>query len=685
MATSGLRRLLVSRNLVVLLLAVGAVALAAAALLRGLAEEEALARVQLAGVSAELAVEGSLREVEGASALLAERPGLGRLFAAGDLEGTRAFLERFRVASRLSGCGLMRDGMWLASAGALVDPPKDSEAIGVTFHETNDPERPLLVAAWSDYSAMRGLRVVTIRALDTRAAQAIAQGLGVGVALLGAKRVSSSAGGQVEGLRTRAILEHVPQSRRLRDGSFVAVHPLVDDGAVTMLVEARLDAQSVRGPLRHFLLWLGALALLVSVVASISSATLARRLGVELDALTRAAATIKEGNLSVPVPHVAPGEIATLGETMDAMRRALLQTTAEVRRRESEARSMIDGIVEGVFTVDRDRRILDLNTQTANLLGIELDAAKGKFCGDVLDPVGADGTRPCEHDCPILTARLRGQTSAVEHLRRSDGTWRSVVITSAMPIEGRQFQLMRDETDVEAARRARDAVLANISHEFRTPLSAQLASLELLLDQVDDLAPSETRELLQSLHRGALRLTQLIDNLLESVRIESGQTSLRRQSVRLDEVVEEAVEMVRPLSALREQTLVFEIDGPLVPIDADGGRLRQVVVNLLANAQKFAPAGTAVTVRVGMAGEEAWVCVEDEGPGWPAGFATSSIAPFHRGGSGEPVESGVGLGLWIARSIVQRHGGRLELTMRGGRTIATLRVPIEADADSVSG
>jgi signal transduction histidine kinase len=579
---------------------------------------------------------------------------------------------------------VLRGSEWLASAGTLVDPPQDTRAIGVTFHETNDPDQPLMVAAWSDYSAVRGLRVVTIRALDTRAAQDIAQGLGVGVALLGAKRASASAGGPVEGLRTRAILERVPQSRQLRDGSFMAVHPLIDDGAVAMLVEARLDAQSVRGPLRYFLIWLGVLALLVSVVAAISSAALARRLGGELDALTRAAATIKEGNLSVPVPHVTPGEIATLGETMDAMRRALLQTTAEVRRRESEARSMIDGIVEGVFTVDRDRRIVDLNTQTATLIGIELDAAKGKFCGDVLDPVGADGTRPCEHDCPILTARTHGQTSAVEFLRRSDGSWRSVVITSASPSEGRQFQLMRDETGVEAARRARDAVLANISHEFKTPLSAQLASLELLLDQVGELKPDETRELLQSLHRGALRLTQLIDNLLESVRIESGQTSLRRQPVRLDEVVEEAVEMVRPLSTLRDQTLVFEIAGPLVPIDADSARVRQVVVNLLANAQKFAPAGTTVTVRAGMQGDEAWVCVEDEGPGWPEGFATASIAPFHRGGGREPEESGVGLGLWIARSIVQRHGGRLELTTHDGRTVATMRLPIEADLDTVA-
>ena len=106
---------------------------------------------------------------------------------------------------------------------------------------------------------------------------------------------------------------------------------------------------------------------------------------------------------------------------------------------------------------------------------------------------------------------------------------RTVVITSAAPVGGLQVQVMRDETELEAVRRARDSVLANISHEFRTPLSAQLASVELLLDGLDGMPRERLGELLQSLQRGTLRLTRLIDNLLESVRIESGQLGIRHQ------------------------------------------------------------------------------------------------------------------------------------------------------------
>ena len=247
-------------------------------------------------------------------------------------------------------------------------------------------------------------------------------------------------------------------------------------------------------------------------------------------------------------------------------------------------------------------------------------------------------------------------------------------MSSSAPSSDRQVQLLRNETEIEAARRLRDAVLANISHEFKTPLAAQLASLELLLYRFDELDPGEARALIVSLQRGALRLTHLIDNLLLSVRIEAGRMMLRKQSVHLDEVVEEAVEMIRPLTDQRGQSIDIALPHPLPAVSGDGPRLIQVFVNLLANAGKFAPDGT--TIRIGGSVDAGLVTlfVEDEGPGWSEDVEPLTFEPFVRSTSEEPDSSGVGLGLHIAKAIVERHGGRIDA--RTGR--AKTRVAVES-------
>jgi signal transduction histidine kinase len=321
------------------------------------------------------------------------------------------------------------------------------------------------------------------------------------------------------------------------------------------------------------------------------------------------------------------------------------------------------------------------------MLGLTAEAALGHFCGDVLNPQGPGDLRPCEEQCPIIHARFRAGARATEHLLLQTGQPRTVVITSAPPSDGdpRQVQVMRDETEVEATRRLRDAVLANISHEFRTPLSAQLASIELLLDQLPELTTEQIGALVLSLQRGTLRLTQLIDNLLESVRIEAGQSALRRRPVSVDEVVEQALELTRPLLDQRRQEVVVELPYPLPPLSGDAPRLTQVFVNLLANANKFAPSGS--TIRIGGAVEKAAVTlwVEDQGPGLPASATDTLFVPFVRASapSEEPESGGMGLGLWIVKSIVERHGGRVETRSSANGTRMSVTLPgKQADEDS---
>jgi PAS domain S-box-containing protein len=400
-----------------------------------------------------------------------------------------------------------------------------------------------------------------------------------------------------------------------------------------------------------------------------------------VSALRDAAVRIGKGDFTPSVPAAGLKEIGSLAATMEDMRRNLVELTSTMRRREAEAQAVLSGIVEGVYAVDQERRIRYVNPQAARLIGREPEQMIGQFCGDVLQPEEQHGVRPCERDCPIVAARGTGQARSAEKICRTDGTRRSVVITSAAPVEGQQVQVIRDETELEAVRRARDSVLANISHEFRTPLAAQLASIELLHDGVNEMTGAEQRELFENLERGSLRLMRLIDNLLESVRIEAGQLGIRRQTLALHSVVDDAVEFVRPILAQRRQQVAIELPEALPELVGDEQRLVQVFVNLLSNASKFAPTGS--TVRIGARIEEGSILtwVEDEGPGLGVSDPTMLFEQFRRAGDREPEAPGLGLGLWIVRSVIERHGGtvRVERTPEE-HTRFIIKLPFEGSA-----
>jgi signal transduction histidine kinase len=397
-------------------------------------------------------------------------------------------------------------------------------------------------------------------------------------------------------------------------------------------------------------------------------------------ALRDVAQRIGRGDLTASVSPGAPLEVGALARSMDEMRGNLLALTESLRQREAEAQALLKGIVEGVFAVDEQRVIRYVNPQIARLFGRPEREIVGRFCGDVLRPAPVDGQRPCERACPILAARTSGQASLPETLCMFDGSRRSAIIVSAAPVGGMQVQVLRDETELEAVRRARDGVLGNISHEFRTPLAAQLASIELLREGLATMDHSAQSELLENVQRGVLRLMRLIDNLLESVRIESGQLSIRQQQVDLADVVREAADLLQPLLAQRRQTLSLSLDWLAdAPVPGDSQRLLQVFVNLLSNAVKFAPEDSEIRIGGQRLARQVEIWVEDGGPGVAGGNSGAIFERFQRADGAEPDAPGLGLGLWIVKSIMDRHGGSISVARTAdAQTRFTLSLPCEA-------
>ncbi len=675
-----LSTLLIGVNVGLQLLAILGVAFVAVRLLSQFADEQALARVAQAGAAVQREIANAGDSTLTTARLLGERPTLLRLLRAGDRAALEPFLAQFQQTSHLDGTAVLLGDQVAARSGAALP----WEALWSTRAPTDNrflyrqpAGGPLVLGAWAELPGLPEGRVLVALLLDDSFASQLSANIRLPVTILDRQAAQPAGPNPRAALRERALASGEPVAGRIDAlARYVSVAPVRDpSGEVVGLVETDLPTTSSADSLRSLVQTLLALALAVALLGALVSLLIGRRLGRPLEALTGAAARIGAGDLSTPVARAPGAEIGTLAATLEEMRRRLLQLTADLRRQQTEAHAIVTGIIEGVFTVDAERRIRYVNPQLAALLGIDSQQAIGRFCGDVLNPRGPGGVRPCAEHCPIIHARFRGGARATEHLLLPNNQRRTVVITSAPPADGQQVQVLRDETDIEATRRLRDAVLANISHEFRTPLSAQLASIELLLDQLPDLTTDQIGQLVLSLQRGTLRLTQLIDNLLESARIEAGRGAIRRRPLALDEVIEGALEMTRPLLEQRRQSAVVELPYPMPAIEGDASLLTQVFVNLLANANKFAPAGSTIQIGGGVEAAAVTLWVEDQGPGLPPDAGPALFGRFVRSSSEEPEQSGVGLGLWIVKSIVERHGGRVDARSNGGGARICVTLP----------
>lgn len=232
---------------------------------------------------------------------------------------------------------------------------------------------------------------------------------------------------------------------------------------------------------------------------------------------------------------------------------------------------------------------------------------------------------------------------------------------------------VRDETlrveasaraEAEASNRAKDEFIAMISHELRTPLGAILIWAQLLKsDALDTAAVSRAVGMIE---RSTKTLAQLIDDLLDVSRIIAGKLTFETRLLELRPVVEAALDAAAPAAQAKGIALERVLPGPLPAVSGDAGRLQQVVSNLLANALKFTAGGGHVEVRLERSGPTARITVTDTGSGISPEFLPFIFERFRQADTTSTrKQKGLGLGLAIARQIVQLHGGTIEAASAG--------------------
>jgi two-component system sensor histidine kinase KdpD len=264
-----------------------------------------------------------------------------------------------------------------------------------------------------------------------------------------------------------------------------------------------------------------------------------------------------------------------------------------------------------------------------------------------------------------LTQQLRRANEELARLNREQAEAAAVAV-----------RLARTEQQVrvlEESDRVRRDFLANVSHELRTPLGSILTNSTGLLAH-PALQP-ELRDEVESISDEARRLNRLVGDMLDMARIEGNALQLRLEPVDVGAAVEAAVDRLHVVSPAR--TVEWETDAPAPHVVADWDRLGQVLDNLLRNADRAAPADTAITVRASRGARSMLVIrVVDRGPGVPEELRERLFSRFVRGVGGNGDGGGAGLGLAIVRGLVEAHAGRVWLEDNpGGGAIFAFSLP----------
>ena len=254
-----------------------------------------------------------------------------------------------------------------------------------------------------------------------------------------------------------------------------------------------------------------------------------------------------------------------------------------------------------------------------------------------------------------MTQPLRDMAQAAQGMERGEYGQR-VETRSRDEVGQLAIAFNRMSGELENVERLRRDLVGNVSHELKTPISALRAHLENMIDGVEPADP----ENLQVMLAQSERLGRLVDQLLELSRLESGDLHLRREPIRLSPLVSQVVSEIAVTRRGHDVALEQEVPADLPAVFADPERVHQVLFNLLDNAVRFTPAGGRVTISASRHNGSVDVAVHDTGPGIPAEHLPRLFERFYRVDTARSRDDGgTGIGLAIARSVVEAHGGRI--------------------------
>jgi two-component system, OmpR family, phosphate regulon sensor histidine kinase PhoR len=472
------------------------------------------------------------------------------------------------------------------------------------------------------------------------------------------------------------------QGRDLRRSVTVAApllyvaQPVRDGERIVGVLRLALPLSAVTrsyASLHQVMLGGGALALLIALGIGIFVAGRVTRPVVEMQSIAR---QMSGGNFLVRAPTRSIDEIGTLGRSLNVLAARLRDKIQDLEQEQSKTTAILDAMVEGVIAVDGQEHILLMNERARAMFGLGATRGEGKPFLEVIRNADLHeifravhaGTEPGAVRRELLVTSPATRTLAVNAVRLAIAGDRPGMVL-----------VLHDVTALRQLERVRTEFVANVSHELRTPLTAIQGYLETLLSGALD-ERENARRFLEIVLRHSERLGRLLNDLTDLSNIELGKVTLRREPVRIADVVGSVIDIIAPRAARARVTVTAEMPADLAEVPADRDRLAQILINLIDNAVKYTPEGGAVTVS-GRNREDGLieVAVADTGIGIPPADLPRITERFYRVDKARSRElGGTGLGLAIVKHLVMAHGGelRIESVQERGTTVR-FTLPVE--------
>ncbi|QPG65863.1 PAS domain-containing protein [Pseudomonas sp. BIGb0427] len=411
---------------------------------------------------------------------------------------------------------------------------------------------------------------------------------------------------------------------------------------------------------------LGLVGLTVLILGFVTAHGIARRVGQPIEALAKAADQIGQGNFEVTLPVSHALELNQLTRRFGLMAEALRKHQAtnidEVLAGQQRLQAVLDSIDDGLLIIDRQGHLEHLNPVAQRQLGWE-DARLGTGLGDALQRPELDEQ---------LRLVLRGGTldRVPDDLSLEIDEETRLLSYSLTPVCHPQGQILgavmvlHDVTEQRAFERVRSEFVLRASHELRTPVTGMHMAFGLLRERLKFAPGSREADLSDTIGEEMQRLNQLINDLLNFSRYQSGLQKLDLTPCAIDELLGRACERFAAAANDKQIELQVELTAPLPRIQADPAQLDRVMDNLLDNAVRHTPTAGRIRLHARRHAERVIISIEDNGEGIAYGQQGRIFEPFVQVGR---KKGGAGLGLALCKEIVQLHGGRMGVYSRPGQ------------------